>query len=59
MIQRRVSGRVPRLIESKVVAISATIKETLPRADALGAGSPGQHVLVQCATDYLPSALRA
>jgi hypothetical protein len=57
--ERRASGRVPAPIETKVVAISATIRETLPRADALGAGSPGRHVLVKCATDYLPSALQA
>ena len=40
-------------------AIATTITETLPRADALGAGSPGQFVLVQCATDYLPTALQS
>ena len=37
----------------------ATIKEILPRADALGAGSPGQYVLYMCATDYLPTAIQA
>ena len=58
-IQRRVSGRVPPEIERKVVSIATTIKDTLPRADALGAGSVGQYVLVQCATDYLPSTLQA
>jgi len=58
-IQRRVSGRVPPEIEHKVVSIATTIKDTLPRADALGSGSPGQYVLVQCATDYLPSTLQA
>ena len=58
-ILRKVSGRVPAPIEQKVVAIATTIKETLPRADALGAGSPAQYVLVQCATDYLPSTLQA
>ena len=40
-------------------AIATTINEILPRADALGAGSPGQYVLVQCATDYLPTSLQA
>jgi hypothetical protein len=58
-ILRKVSGRVPAPIEQKVVAIATTIKETVPRADALGAGSPGQYVLVQCAIDYLPSTLQA
>jgi hypothetical protein len=58
-IQRRTSGRVPSDLERQAVAISTAIKEILPRADALGAGSPAQFVLVQCATDYLPSALQA
>jgi hypothetical protein len=58
-IQRRTAGRVPPDLAAQAVAISTAIKEILPRADALGAGSPGQFVLVQCATDYLPSALQA
>ena len=58
-IRRRISSRVPPDIEAQVNAIATTITETLPRADALGEGSPGQYVLVQCATDYLPSALQA
>ena len=58
-IKGKIGGRVPPDIASQVAAIATTIKETLPRADALGAGSPGQFVLVQCATDYLPSALQA
>jgi hypothetical protein len=58
-IQRQTMGRVPPQISSKVSSIASMITDTLPRADALGAGSPGQYVLVQCATDYLPTALQA
>lgn len=58
-IERRTAGRVPLEIGRKVSTIATTINEILPRADALGAGSPGQYVLVQCATDYLPTALQA
>ncbi len=58
-IQRRIAGRVPNRIAGKVTTISNTITDVLPRADALGPGSPGQFVLVQCATDYLPTALQA
>ncbi len=57
-IQREISGRVPPEIGEKVAHISQTITDCLPRADALGAGSPGQYVLVQCATNYLPSTLQ-
>lgn len=58
-IQKRITARVPGRISAKVNAISRTIKEILPRADALGAGSPGQYVLYMCATDYLPTAIQA
>jgi hypothetical protein len=57
--QRRALTRVPNPIRLKVTAIATTITEILPRAGALDAGSPALHVLVQCATDYLPSALQA
>jgi hypothetical protein len=58
-IERRTAGRVPLELSRKISAIATTINEILPRADALGAGSPGQYVLVQCATDYLPTSLQA
>jgi len=57
-IAKRTAGRLPPDIGAQVAAISTTIKEVLPRASALGEGSPAQFVLVQCATDYLPSALQ-
>jgi hypothetical protein len=57
-IQRRTFNRVPYRIAKRINAIADTIKEVLPRADALGAGSPAQFVLVQCAVDYLPNALQ-
>ena len=58
-IAKRTVGRLPPEISAQVAAISTTIKEILPRASALGDGSPAQFVLVQCATDYLPSSLQA
>ncbi len=58
-IQDKIMARVPGRIGTKVNAISRTIREILPRADALGAGSPGAYVLYACATDYLPTAIQA
>jgi hypothetical protein len=55
----RIRARVPDRIGAKVSTISRTIKEILPRADALGAGSPGKYVLYMCATDYLPTTIQA
>ncbi len=58
-IRERIRARVPDRIGAKVNTISRTIKEILPRADALGAGSPGKYVLYMCATDYLPTTIQA
>jgi hypothetical protein len=58
-IQQQISGKVPPEIGQKVAHIAQTITDTLPRADALGAGSPGQYTLVQAATNYLPTTLQA
>ena len=58
-IRRRTNNRVPPEVAAKIAAIATTISDTLPRAGALGAGTPAQYVLVQCATDYLPTALQS
>jgi hypothetical protein len=58
-VQRRARPPVATSIRLKITRITTTITELLPRADALEAGSPDQYVLVQCATDYLPTALQA
>jgi hypothetical protein len=58
-LQRRIVGRVPYDVATRTAKIADAINETLPRADALGPGSPGRYVLGACATDYLPTALQA
>jgi hypothetical protein len=58
-IQKKIVSKVPARISTTVNTISRTINEILPRANALGAGSPGQYVLYACATDYLPTAIEA
>src|ERR1700750_2506542 len=57
-VQRRALPPVPSEIRLKIKRIAMTITELLPRAGALGAGSPDTYVLVRCATDYLPTALQ-
>jgi hypothetical protein len=57
-IQRRTLYRVPNSIAKNVNAIVETIKQILPRLDALPAGSPASFVIGQCAVDYLPNALQ-
>jgi hypothetical protein len=58
-VERDMRGKVHPSVEERVHRIAATIRETLPRADALGPGSARAHTLVQTATDYLPEALDA
>jgi hypothetical protein len=58
-IESRTANRVPADVSEQIHNIATAIRETLPRAGSLGTGSPAQFVLVQCATDYLPSALQA
>ncbi|HKA02842.1 MAG TPA: hypothetical protein VKD67_00895 [Acidimicrobiales bacterium] len=58
-LEKRIRGRVPDAVASRVHRIATTIRETLPRADGLGAGSQQLHTLVQTATDYLPEAVDA
>lgn len=58
-VQDRALPPVPREVRFKVKRITRTMTELLPRADALGPGSRDQYVLVQCATDYLPTAFQA
>jgi hypothetical protein len=58
-VERQVHGKVHPSVEERVRRIATTIRETLPRADALGPGSAQAHTLAQTATDYLPEALGA
>jgi len=58
-LQGHITGRVPYDVSTKTARIAAVVNATLPRADALGTGSPGHYVLVACASDYLPTALQA
>lgn len=56
-VERDVHGKVHPLVEERVHRIATTIRETIPRSDALGQGSAQAHTLVQTATAYLPDAL--
>ena len=58
-IQRRIHGRVPTEVSTKVAGIATTINECLPRANSLGEGSNELFGLVRTATDYLPTALQS
>jgi hypothetical protein len=49
--------RVPPAVASRVARVTATVRETIPRLDQLGAGSYQAHSVVATATSYLPEAV--
>ncbi|WP_408896226.1 hypothetical protein ACJ5H2_15070 [Nocardioides sp. R1-1] len=52
-------GNAPPVVVSRVVRISRTINQTLPRLSQLGLGSEESYSVVATATDYLPEALQS
>ena len=48
---------VPSVVVARVHRITAAIRDTIPRLDALGAGSPLAYSVMATATDYLPEAV--
>jgi hypothetical protein len=54
-----VDDRVPPMVVSRIKRIVAVVRDTIPRLDNLGAGSPQAHSVVATATSYLPEAVGA
>jgi hypothetical protein len=50
-------GVVPQPVTSRVKRVTNTVRQTLPRLQNLGAGSPQAYSVMATATDYLPEAL--
>jgi hypothetical protein len=50
-------GAVPAPVASRVRRVTAVVRETVPRLDRLGAGSPQAYSVIATATDYLPEAI--
>ncbi len=50
-------GAVPSVVSARVRRVVGTVRDTLPRLDALGAGSNLAYSVVATATDYLPDAV--
>ncbi len=52
-----VQGAVPGVVTSRVRRIGAVVRDTVPRLDRLGSGSPQAYTVMATATDYLPEAI--
>jgi hypothetical protein len=50
-------GAVPPLVQSRVLRVVGTVRDTVPRLANLGPGSAQAYTVVATATDYLPQAL--
>ena len=51
------SNRLPAVVGSRVERVVATVRDTIPRLDQLGAGSQQAHTVIATATSYLPEAV--
>lgn len=58
-IPAEIEGKVPPIVSARVARIVATVRDTIPRLDQLGAGSQDAHSVMATATSYLPEALNA
>lgn len=50
-------GGVPSVVVARVHRVTSAIRDTIPRLDTLGAGSPLAYSVMSTATDYLPEAV--
>lgn len=50
-------GRVQAAVQYRVSRVTSTVRETVPRLDALGLGNPQAHAVVATAVHYLPDAV--
>lgn len=50
-------GAVPSPVTARVLRVTATVRDTIPRLGSLGAGSDRAYSVMATATDYLPEAV--
>jgi hypothetical protein len=50
-------GKVPSMVLARLSRVTRVVRETIPRMDRLGAGSPQAYNVMATATDYLPEAI--
>lgn len=50
-------GAVPGLVMARLKRVTGIVRQTIPRLDALGAGSTSAYNVMATATDYLPGAI--
>ena len=58
-VQQQIEGRVRPAVTARVLRITGSVEEMVPRLDRLGGGSQQAHTVVATATSYLPEAVGA
>src|SRR3954453_12726059 len=55
--QQAKDGKVPGMVQSRLGRVARTVRDTVPRLETLGAGSPQAYNVMATATNYLPDAI--
>jgi hypothetical protein len=55
--QQARAGKVPAMVQSRLGRVARTVRDTVPRLDTLGQGSPQAYNVMATATNYLPDAI--
>ncbi|MEP6649808.1 MAG: hypothetical protein ABJA74_07820 [Lapillicoccus sp.] len=55
--QQARDGKAPAMVQSRLGRVARTVRDTVPRLDTLGQGSPQAYNVMATATNYLPDAI--
>jgi hypothetical protein len=55
--QQARAGKVPGMVQSRLGRVARTVRDTVPRLETLGQGSPQAYNVMATATNYLPDAI--
>jgi len=55
--QQARAGKVPGMVQSRLGRVARIVRDTVPRLDTLGQGSPQAYNVMATATNYLPDAI--
>lgn len=55
--QQARDGHVPAMVQSRLGRVARVVRDTVPRLDTLGQGSPQAYSVMATATNYLPDAI--
>jgi hypothetical protein len=55
--QQARDGQVPGMVQSRLGRVARIVRDTVPRLDTLGQGSPQAYNVMATATNYLPDAI--